>query len=613
MMRARLALSLLLAASASAQTTGAISGRIVDAQSNRPVAGATVVASSTALLGEESARTDTGGEFVIALLPPGAYTLFVQAEAHQAFTQEGVQVSAGRELRLHLSILPDAMLAAPVRLGAPLPVIPVTTARTGSVIPREQMELIPYGREERSFEAPVFSVPGVLPEGIFGSPSGATRYRVDGLDVNDPATLLQGHRLLQRFVEQVVVDTGGLGARYGRSGAGVVDAVTRSGSNDLHGSAFLDWLPIEVPRRNLRYDVDGGAEIGGALERNRVWFYGGFAPVLQSTTAGAETDYQYVGKLTWRPVDGQIFALSAISDVFSLRYRGDVADHAAQVEAVAGWSSQRAADSVQGKVAIAQHADFFGRHRVLYGFDAARETADGAATSRWGLAGYLQDTWSPVDDWFIEAGVQVDREDAPAQTEVLPRLGVSWDFSGAGMARAYAFYGRFLDPAPLDVPARAIEDHFAVGVERQLWRDLVGGLGYVHKRFDGALDGRTGYDAFTISLAKPFSASSLLRASYTHASLRGGAPLPGEAPNAFKLDAAYAYEWSANTTLTLGTSFRAIEGSPWLTTLDVRLGAMRALSNPYLLTLTVDALNLLGREAGGTPPLAIRFGARLSF
>ena len=119
MMRACLALFLLLAASAaSAQSTGAISGRILDAQNSRPVAGATVVASSPALQGEESARTDSSGEFVIALLPPGSYTLFVQAEGHQAFTQEGVQVGTGGEVRLHLSILPDAMLLAPVRLGS---------------------------------------------------------------------------------------------------------------------------------------------------------------------------------------------------------------------------------------------------------------------------------------------------------------------------------------------------------------------------------------------------------------------------------------------------------------------------------------------------------------
>src|SRR5581483_2110214 len=479
MMRACLALFLLLAASASAQSTGAISGRILDAQTDRPVASATVVASSPALQQEETARTDSSGEFVLGLLPPGSYTLLVQADGHQAFTQEGVQVGIGAEVRLHLSILPDTMLLAPVRLGPELPVIPVTSARAGTVIPREQMELIPYGRDERSFESPAFSVPGVLPEGIFGSPPAGTRYRVDGLDVNDPATMLQGRRLLQHFVDQVAVETRALGAEYGRVGSGVIEAVTKSGGNDLHGSSFLDWMPIEVPRRSLRYDVDGGAELGGALERNRVWFYGGFAPVLHATNAGADTDYQYVGKLTWRPVEGQTFSLSAISDDFSIHYLGNVGDRVAQVEAIAGWSHQAASDSVQGKVAVVQRAELFGRHRFAYGIDSARETA--GTTSRFGFAGFLQDSWSPVENWFVEGGAQIDHENAPDQTEVLPRLGLSWDFTGAGSGRVYGFYGRFLDPAPLGVASRLIEDQLAIGADRQIFRDLVGGLGYVHK------------------------------------------------------------------------------------------------------------------------------------
>jgi hypothetical protein len=104
-----------------------------------------------------------------------------------------------------------------------------------------------------------------------------------------------------------------------------------------------------------------------------------------------------------------------------------------------------------------------------------------------------------------------------------------------------------------------------------------------------------------------------LRASYTASTLRGPGQIPGDVPNAVRLDAAYAYEWDANTTLTFGGSFRAIEASPWVTTLDVRLAAVRILPPPYLLNVSVDALNLLDREDGGIPPLAIRFGARLSF
>jgi hypothetical protein len=150
-------------------------------------------------------------------------------------------------------------------------------------------------------------------------------------------------------------------------------------------------------------------------------------------------------------------------------------------------------------------------------------------------------------------------------------------------------------------------------VQSQIWRDLVAGLDYVHKQFSDASDGRTSYDGATLFVAKPFSASSLLQASYTLSSLRGAGNIAGDSPNALKLDAAYAYEWNAKTTLTCGTSFRAIQSSPWQTTLDVRLGMVRSLSSPYLLTVTLDAVNLLDRRAGGEPPLAIRFGARLSF
>src|SRR5437879_13409681 len=67
MIRPCIAVWLLLAASAAAQTTGGISGRIVDTQSGKPVAGAAIVAASPSMPGEESSRSDTAGEFEIGL------------------------------------------------------------------------------------------------------------------------------------------------------------------------------------------------------------------------------------------------------------------------------------------------------------------------------------------------------------------------------------------------------------------------------------------------------------------------------------------------------------------------------------------------------------------
>jgi carboxypeptidase family protein len=621
MTRACFAVSFLLAASAAAQTTGEISGRIVDAQSEQPVAGAVVVATSPALQGAESARTDAEGEFHIGLLPPGEYTLNVQADGHQSFSQERLVVHAGRAIRVHLAIFPDTWLTAPVRFGVQVPVLPVTTSQTGAILSRERMELIPYGRDERSFEQAALSAAGVLsvppwvePPAlqIHGSPASGTRYRIDGLDVTNPARNQQGRRLVQHFIDEVGVETGGLGAGYGRVAGGIVQAMTRSGGNDLHGSAFFDWMPIEVPRRTLRYNLEGGAELGGPIERDSLWFYGGFAPVLVATRSGSGTDYQYIGKLTWRPAEGQTLALAAISDDVSLRYLGHLSDYGAEVEAIAGWHHEGpAADSLQARARLAHLAEFFGKHRLTYGIETARDAAGDA--KRWYGAAFAQDTWSPVGDVFLEGGLRVERDDLADATDMLPRVGIAWDFSGRGVSRAYAFFGRFLESPPLTSPQRTREHDVAGGVQSQVWRDLVAGLDYVHKEFSDAPDGRTSYDGATLFVAKPFSAGSLLQASYTLSSLRGSGAIAGDAPHALKIDAAYAYEWSPKTTFTLGSSFRAIQASPWQTTLDVRLGMVRALSSPYLLTVAVDALNLFDREAGGAPPLAIRFGVRLSF
>src|SRR5204863_214377 len=262
------------------------------------------------------------------------------------------------------------------------------------------------GRDERSFESAAASAPGIVPQlaglQIFGSPATGTRYRIDGVDVTDPATNAQGRRLLQHFIDEVTVESSGLGAAYGRVAGGVIQAVTRSGGNDLHGSAFLDWMPIELPRKSLRYDLAGGAELGGPIER------------------------------------------------------------------------------------------------------------DGLAES----------------------------------TDVLPRAGIAWDFSGRGVSRAYAFVGRFFESPALISQRRTREHQLAAGVQSQIWRDVVASLDYIHKDFRDALDGRDSYDAATLSLAKPFSANSLLQASYTLSSLRGpGRNIAADTPNVLKLDAAYAYEW----------------------------------------------------------------------
>lgn len=531
----------MLAAGASAQTTGAISGRIVDAQGGAPLGDAVLSVSGPALQGEETARTDASGRFALGLLPPGAYALNVERDGYVSFTREELHVDAGRTLFLPLSMHRLGVPAA-VEVPAPLSAIGISS------ISRQQMELIPYGRDLRTFEQPAIAFAGIDESfAAYGSPS--TLY-LDGIRTSS--------RLLQHFVEQVDVKTASYAAEYGRSRGGIISGVTRSGGDEFHGSLFGDFLPVELPRRSLRYDLDGGFELGGPLQRQKLWFYGGVAPAHVELRPGAQTDFQYVGKLTWTPLPGQTLVASGIDDNASLHYLGRFLQGSTLVDALGAWNDP------QGAQGVAKIAHLFGAHAIKYGVDLARGRS---------AAGFAQDTLRILDALVLDAGGRVE------DGNFMPRAGLAYDFLGGGLSRAYAFYGRF----PYD--------QYAAGVQAQMLRDTVLGIDYIHKFFRPGL-----YDAATISLARPFAQSWLVQASYTYAARDQGVAL--------KLTSAYAYEWTPRTTFTLGESLHVIDTA----LLDVRAGISHALSSAYLLTIAADAMDVLSRTSTHG-----RLLARLSF
>src|SRR3954471_6992542 len=180
---------LLLASQGQAQTTGSLSGQVVDATSNEPVGDAVVIAQSTALQGEQTAVTDATGSFEITLLPAGTYTLTVQREGYQPFTQQGLSVRLDRTIKVKLSLVPEALQAQAVEIVAQRPVVAVNSTTTGGTVSKEQMSLVPYGRNSRGFEAVASSIPGVQSD-LFGlqvNGAGApeSSYVIDGVMVND--------------------------------------------------------------------------------------------------------------------------------------------------------------------------------------------------------------------------------------------------------------------------------------------------------------------------------------------------------------------------------------------------------------------------------------------
>jgi hypothetical protein len=604
--------------SAPAASGGALFGEVVDSGTGRPIAGALVTASGDALQGERMAQTDASGVFELSHLPPGAITLDVQAKGYQSSTRQNVAVHLDATLRLRLELQPEGSAGAAVGAGAQQPVIAAPSAETAGAVARDQTELVPYGRERLGFEQAANAIAGVLlePGGlrIAGTSLDETRYLIDGADVTDPVAPRLGTRLAQRFVEEVRVVRGVPSAESGRAAGAILHATTRSGGNEFHGSVFGDLLPFELSRTQpgdpLRYAGQLGVDLGGPIQRDRLWFYAGLAPETVATSAATATDLQYVGKLTFRPAGDHTLALSAFGDPgsgagsndLSLRYFGNASG--VLLEGTGSWHHARAgADRVEGALSGGGFVRLLGHHRLKAGADLARESAGAAQQTL--FAAFAQDSWGVLDAVWLDAGVRYQEQSGLADASVLlPRLGLSYDFTGRGLSRIYAAWGRFFQPAPLGPGAgltRGVDGVFSSGAQYQFHRDMVASIDYSR---------RPDSEAVTLAVAKPVSENYLLQASTTI----GASSQPGRSPDLLKLDAAYAYEWTPKTTVSLGLAVHAADSPAWRVGLDARAALRYALTSTWQLALNLDVLNALNQQADAAQaPLAARLGGALSF
>lgn len=275
---------LLLASDAMAQTTGRIEGRVVDS-SGAVIPGVSVRATSPNLQGARSAITDADGRFRMPGLPPGAYkvmaelTGFATVEASARVTLDG---TAALDLTLHPSSVTEV-----VTVTAEAAVIDPTSTTTGAKFDEALFNMMPV---TRTFQGLAFAAPGVVPGGLGTNPSVAgasaaeNRYVMDGLDTTDPAFGTVGSTLPFEFIQEVEIKTGGYQAEYGGALGGVVNVLTKSGTNDFHGNVFgyfrgdstASSSPVTATiGKDLFVDqeYDFGVGIGGALLKDKLWFY----------------------------------------------------------------------------------------------------------------------------------------------------------------------------------------------------------------------------------------------------------------------------------------------------------------------------------------------------
>jgi outer membrane receptor protein involved in Fe transport len=284
-------------AQAQDSTTGAVRGQVKDQGNGETVIGATVVASGPALQGTQATITDETGQYSISNLPPGTYEVVVYY-ADARFSRTNVLIQLGKVAKVNIGINTQAQAGETIVIEGRAPLIDQQSTKTGSTITKDYTENIPTGR---TFGA-VLGAAGGSQDDFYGtSLSGSTSventYIVEGINTTDPGFGLLSTNLPNEFIQETEVITGGYNAEYGRSTGGVINVITKSGSNEFHGSVFGYWTPgalvasekavsragSAIDREdNLKNAFDLGAEVGGPIIKDKLWFHVGLNPSFRA-------------------------------------------------------------------------------------------------------------------------------------------------------------------------------------------------------------------------------------------------------------------------------------------------------------------------------------------
>src|SRR6201997_3198648 len=314
-------LAALVAAPAWAQTQlGTLFGTVTDT-SGAVVPGAEVSVENVSTGLKRDGRTDKSGEYRLVGLPTGSYTLRVEKEGFQTEVREGIGLSPSAAIGINLSLV-VGKVSVHVTVKADVPGVDTTTTTVEGVIGERSLTALPLDSRDLfktavlvpGVESTPSSGPSLLSNGKAGQVSingmrpSWTNVLVDGMDANDPvwgyspagaSGLFLG---LDDFVE-VRVLTQSFGTEYGTNAGGVIEAITKSGTNYFHGSLFELHRNAALDARNY-FDLSSrpipplvrnqfGASMGGPVARDRTFFfvsYEGFREVQASTAIATVPD-----------------------------------------------------------------------------------------------------------------------------------------------------------------------------------------------------------------------------------------------------------------------------------------------------------------------------------
>jgi len=319
------------------ETTGGVQGTVKDT-SGAVVSHAHVVIRGAALAGDKSLDTEPTGYYRFANLPPGLYTIEISAKGFKTEKREGLALEVGHLPTVDIT-LEVGTAAEVVEVTGQAPVIDVTTTTNQTNITSDVLADVPHGYTFQSVIqfAPMArneplaggsagmtgnsggSLPGSAGNGntvgysIGGAADSESTYLVEGQDTENVSGGASNANVPFQFIQEVQVKTSGIEAEHGGALGGVVNVVMKKGSNGFHGSFFAtyesngadadqnnpflryDPTPSVVPNGTVDPDpqtyqpqqdhfkiVQPGFTVGGPILKDRLWFFAGFAPQINT-------------------------------------------------------------------------------------------------------------------------------------------------------------------------------------------------------------------------------------------------------------------------------------------------------------------------------------------
>jgi len=277
--------------------------------------GATVTLTSPERGFSRTTATDVFGKFMFAVVPLGRYDVTVTLSKFEVKKVAGNVVDAERTTGLSV-VLKLASVEEKSTVIGEVPVIDPTNQTLQTRMRADEFQKLPVGR---SFQQLIGAAPGVVGTGnvnAHGALNSNNVFLFDGVNTTDPTTGTVGNSLNFEAIQEVIVRTSTVGAEFGRATGAIVDVITKSGTNQVSGSAkylftndqwnqqngtvseFDPNVSLARTKFNKINPIYSGT-VGGALVRNKAWFFAAYedarvtSPEAQTNAAPGFTPETY--------------------------------------------------------------------------------------------------------------------------------------------------------------------------------------------------------------------------------------------------------------------------------------------------------------------------------